>query len=164
MSFVTAAVLFAAAAADPCGWQGARWGMMEPEVLAAVPQAERNDGPDARAALGGALATVVVREIQVVGTPMQILFWFRTGRLQRVLFQPRRGEDPTADEYCRIERALVQKYGRPWRNAGGETRTSQWTFATTSIVLELSEIRAVRATFLSLLYAWRDPAGAPPLD
>ena len=149
---------------DPGGWQGARWGMTETEVLAAVPRAERNSGPDARKENRGALALVTVPEIEVVEIPMQVLFWFAGGKLQRVLIQPRRREDDTVDDYCRIERALVQKYGRPWRNTGIKLRTSQWTFPATVVTLELLQIPAIRWQSLSLVYAWRDPAAAPPLD
>jgi len=161
---ILATLALLAGAGDPGGWQGARWGMTEAEVLAAVPRAQRNAGPDAQKAIHGALAMVVVPEIDVVDVRMQVLFWFAGGKLRRVLLAPQRREDRTADDYCRIERALVQRYGRPWRNTGSQLRASQWTFASTIVTLELAELRAVGLRFLSLEYAWRDPAGPAPLD
>jgi len=140
------ACLMLALTGDPGGWQGARWGMTETEVLAAVPGVSRDVGIERKAGLA--------LKVEIAGMAWQAFFYFESG-LERVVLAPTREEDRTDDDLCRVERLLVQKYGRPWRNSGAETRVSQWTLGGTVITLELVRHRAIGLRFLHLVYERR---------
>jgi hypothetical protein len=148
-------LLFLLLAADPGGYLASRWGMTPDQVLAAVPQAIRDESAKP---FRGAVASIIIREVQIATLPMQVSFRFgqQSGRLENVLLQPVRDQDKAEGDFERIEALLVEKYGRPWISTTAEGRTSRWSFETTAIELSYYQSRTIAFRSLSLVYRPRD--------
>jgi hypothetical protein len=142
------------AASDPGGYLGARWGMTPDQVLAAVPQAERNTESDAVKPFRETLTPIIIKEVTIAGDPMRVSFRFgeQSGRLEDVLVEATREIDKRPADFDRIESLLVEKYGRPWTSSSPEERTSRWTLDTTTVELQLRTHKAIGLSFLTILY------------
>jgi hypothetical protein len=137
-------LLFLALAADPGGWQNARWGMTVNQVLAAVPTAARLEKPEKFS--DGRIAPIGItrddRRILFICAPDLVAVEMEFKRADR-------------DTFARIEALLVQQYGRPWHRQGEDVERSQWTFDTTIITLRRVSSRTIRFESLWLTYERR---------
>ena len=159
MILTVLALLFSAA--DPGGWQAARWGMTPDQVLAAFPnQAKPN--LSAKPFKGG-LELVTIDQIQVGDYPMHVIFRFdeKTKLLTTVVLGTNRKEDVTERDFQALETLFLQKYGRPWHQDEPETSTSIWTFPTTTITLKRVQLRNI--VFRSLWVAYEQKKSDAPI-
>ena len=113
------------AADDPGGWDKARWGMTEAQVLRAFgPEASRSDG------------RIMVKPFHLSGVPFQAFLTFgKAGILDGVLLAPVDHADESPPLFDSLAQLLVQKYGRPWTTRDGALTQIQWTLRTTVITL-----------------------------
>ncbi|MGA2737476.1 MAG: hypothetical protein ABSG65_08490 [Bryobacteraceae bacterium] len=124
------------AASDPAGWNQAKWGMSESQLLE---HATKLAAPDQ---LGnGYVATVGVESVPVGLTDID-----PKAGLKSVRLFPVSHSDDSELEFAAVENLLLMKYCRPWtKDVHGdiEEKTAQWTFPTTTIMLSFSNIKLI---------------------
>lgn len=124
---------------DVEGWQSARWGMTQDELVSAVP-AEITVLPG-RWEYGRSYADHAVMDAQVGGLAFDAFFQMnkKTDRLEQVLLERRRaGATPAA--FGELLAALTDEYGQPSETCrqakqGGEPQRHEliWRFPTTTV-------------------------------
>ncbi|MFA9459506.1 hypothetical protein [Thiohalorhabdus methylotrophus] len=132
------------ATAAPAGiplWEDAYTGMSPEEILRFFPEAQRTS-PDQRAKKGpeGGEELVRIPRVQIAGDPYRGHFYFRDGRLERVVLEliPQ-GEMTFSEGLKKTEKvrdALSRKYGEPTkRTSSGEGYKVDWDNGRTDIHL-----------------------------
>lgn len=148
---------YSQAADDPAGWTSAKWGMSPGQVQAAVPAAAAIP-PEKFVA--GATATLGIPALQLGPTTWSVFLLFGPTGLDRVMLRPADRADVSQAEYLRLENLLAQKYGRPFerRIYKEGIASAQWSFATTTVSLQLTDYRPrVQLVTLWLEYARKSP-------
>jgi hypothetical protein len=147
------------AASDPAGWNQAKWGMSESQLLE---HATKLAAPDQ---LGnGYVATVGAESVPVGLTEYRAYFVIEPkAGLKSVRLFPVSHSDDSELEFAAVENLLLMKYCRPWtKDVHGdiEEKTAQWTFPTTTITLSFSNIKLIGFTNGCLMYDHK-PASGP---
>jgi hypothetical protein len=143
------------AADDPGGWSKAKWGMTEPQLTETFGAASIVRVPLAG---GGSWPGI---DVDLLGTAFRAaLALDKDGRLSAVTLSPR--DNKAADEFLfqRLQDALFEKYGRPWKSTAGHNTKFQWSFPTTSITLTMFQDKSLDFCMISLSY---DRRAADPL-
>lgn len=158
-----ASLLIAASLAGQDGWQAARWGMTEQELLDAFPgQAVRLDGPTAPRDFDGIVARIGIPSVTIAGVQFAVYFLPGAAGLDQVKLMLRDRALASPELFTRVESALAEKYGRPsFHRGAGNLTLSRWAHAHTTITLTRSEVPAVRFQSLYLTYARKTPPTDP---
>ena len=147
MILATAAVLVAAD--DPGGWTAAKWGMTDEQILQAVPAATRLDPPEKFNH-----ARVHIPSFDLAGSRFHVYFIpGPAGQLDQVLLSAEPCDAGYDVLFQQLQELLVQKYGRPWSSAEGNTTEFQWSLKTTTITLSRTKNQAINIEFLHLQYS-----------
>ncbi len=117
--------------------------MTEEQLLAAFPGSTRLVGDAALPYTKFGFAPISVPEVKIAGTLFKPHFRFDpVSGLRQVLLSPE--SDVTEIDFQSLEGALVEKYGAPWKtksaSATSNSQHSQWSFPSTTIVVELTVI------------------------
>ncbi len=141
---------FAQRPTDVPGWQAARWGMSEPEVVKAFNGAAKQIGfPLNRRSYGDGVANYGVPDLVIEGLPFHSEFVVdRNGFLVRVAIKA--AGNPSQGDFLALEKGLNAKYGPPdFVAADGITKIRRWLFPTT--IIELSFLDAQSSLGLRVL-------------
>jgi hypothetical protein len=105
--------------AGPGSWPDLRWGMTEPQVLAALPgRAARLDAPETLA--DGRVVSMGLEHFEVGGVDFRVRFVFAQGKLALVALKNYPARLATPDDYDRLHALLATKLA----GAGTEVRES----------------------------------------
>ena len=142
---------------DPAGWDKARWGMTEPQLLRAFgPEAVRLDPA---LMVGRANVRLSVQPVDLANTRFRaLLIPDGAGRLDSVLLGPVDHTAETESLFHSLEQLLVQKYGRPWTVREGGGNEIQWTVQTTVITLTLFHSPLTGETYVTVQYKRKTPS------
>lgn len=144
------------AADDPAGWNGAKWGMTEEQILQALPgQAVRLDPPEKFNH-----ARVHIPTLDLAGASFHVYFVpDEKGGLNSVLLSPEK-EPPIGFDFLfqSLQNLLVEKYGQPWVSTEGHNTEIRWSLKTTTITLSRIKFPEFpNLQIISLQYKRKDP-------
>lgn len=127
---------------DPAGWDKARWGMTEDQVVAAFPGQAGRQGNK-----------IGIPSIKIGGLAWTVEFGFdpEAKTLASVVLALEK-PDATEEDYIRTENLLVRKYGRSWHRSTPQLMQSLWALPQTVITLERFTPRSIAIRSLTLIY------------
>lgn len=143
---------------DILGWQDARWGMTEADIVKTF-SASLKKLPK-RALYKNVYVDYVITDLKLNRENFTVHFQMdtKTNRLAQLLIRldQMKSDSPRNDAFLGLEELLSQKYGTPsYKRDEMEyliSRTRQWTFPTTTIELSYGYIRSISSSLLTIRY------------
>lgn len=130
---------------DVEGWNKAKWGMTEDEILKAFEgQIEKLPQPKVEPSN---YSNLVLRGVEIGGNKFFAQFWFgkSSNQLEGIELVPEDKSKNSSYLYSSLERMLIQKYGQPsfvdnQKQSGIITKSRIWNFPTSTIDLAYDEV------------------------
>jgi hypothetical protein len=135
------------------GWQSAKWGMSDEEILKSIPGSIRDEKVEEFDTVWHGSSGILLPTVPLArGHLFKAYFVKYADRLNYIVFSPLFGEDDHARAFDALEEALTAKYGEPLLSRSrSDQQMRLWRVDQTAIKLESSRVGNV-VRHLSLVY------------